>query len=144
MCFGDHVVKTWSVTQATVALSSAEAEYNADVKASSIGLGFVSLLGDLGVSDIKLSVHTDSSAAIGIANRTGLGKVRHLAVHLLWLQEKVRSGEVCLTKIVGSINPADLMTKHVSGECLVRHSSALKLAFPMGRPIAAPQALLSS
>ena len=62
---GDHLVKTWSVTQATIALSSAEAEYNAAVKAASAALGFQSLLADLGVK-VQLHCHTDSSAAIGI------------------------------------------------------------------------------
>ena len=48
--YGAHLLKTWSVTQATVALSSGEAEYNADVKGASILLGFNSLLSDLGLA----------------------------------------------------------------------------------------------
>ena len=31
---------------------------------------------------------TDSCAALGIAERTGIGRVRHLDVGLLWIQEK--------------------------------------------------------
>ena len=142
MLFGAHVVKTWSVTQATVALSSAEAEYNADVKAASIGLGFVSLLQDLGVFDTKLNAFTDSSAAIGIANRTGVGKIRHIAVHLLWLQEKVRAGTLALRKVAGTANPSDVLTKHVPNEGLTKHLGPLCLAFKAGRAAAAPQSLI--
>ena len=140
--FGSHVVKSWSVTQATVALSSAEAEYSADVKAASAGLGFMGLLGDLGISGVSLHVHTDSSAAIGIANRTGVGKIRHIAVHLLWLQEKLKSGALQLHKVLGARNVADVLTKHVVSETLNRHLPALALTFQAGRASSAPMALI--
>ena len=139
---GMHVVKTWSATQATVALSSGEAEYAADVKAASILLGFKSLLADLGIEPARSELYTDSSAALGVANRTGLGKLRHLAVHLLWLQEKVRSGEICMHKVPGSQNPADVLTKHVPQDTMHKHAHALCLTFTSGRALSAPQALI--
>ena len=139
---GMHVVKTWSATQATVALSSGEAEYAADVKAASILLGFKSLLADLGIEPARSELYTDSSAALGVANRTGLGKLRHLAVHLLWLQEKVRSGEICMYKVPGSQNPADVLTKHVPQDTMQKHMHALCLSFASGRALSAPQALI--
>ena len=43
---------------------------------------------DLGV-EAGLEVLATSSAAIGICGRTGLAKVRHLAVGQLWVQERV-------------------------------------------------------
>ena len=141
---GMHVVKTWSATQATVALSSGEAEYAADVKAASILLGFKSLLADLGIEPARSELYTDSSAALGVANRTGLGKLRHLAVHLLWLQEKVRSSEICMHKVPGSQNPADVLTKHVPQDTMHKHMHALCLAFASGRAASAPQALIES
>ena len=55
------------------------------------GLGYQALLKDLGI-DVPLRVWTDSSAAIGICNRQGLGKLRHLDTHTLWVQQAVRSG----------------------------------------------------
>ena len=141
---GSHVVKTWSATQATVALSSGEAEYAADVKAASILLGFKSLLADLGIEPARCELYTDSSAALGVANRTGLGKLRHLAVHLLWLQEKVRSSEICMHKVPGSHNPADVLTKHVPQDTMHKHMHALCLSFASGRAASAPQALIES
>ena len=139
---GSHVVKTWSATQATVALSSGEAEYSADVKGASMLLGFRSLLADLGITPKSCVLHTDSSAAIGVASRVGLGKIRHLAVHLLWLQEKTKSGEIILRKVAGTLNPADVLTKHVPQDVLQRHLHALCLSFTTGRAAAAPHALI--
>ena len=60
----------------------------------------------------QLRVWTDSSAAIGICNRQGLGKLRHLDTHTLWIQQAVRTGRVDLRKVLGERNPADLLTKH--------------------------------
>ena len=54
---------------------------------------------------------SDASAAIGIVQRSGLGKVRHLAIAGLWVQQRVRRGELLVGKIPGERNPADLMTK---------------------------------
>ena len=140
---GMHVVKTWSVTQATVALSSAEAEYSALVKAASIALGFKSLCQDLCIpQDVPIELRCDSSAAIGIASRTGLGKVRHLAVHLLWLQEQVRSRHFKVTKVGGAHNLADLLTKHLSNDSMSKHLHNMRIVPTSGRSATAPQALL--
>ena len=108
---GAHAVKHWSSTQASTALSSGEAEFNGVVRGSGQGLGYQSLLHDLGV-DVPLRVWTDSSAAIGICSRQGLGKLRHLDTHTLWVQQAVRTGRVDLRKVPGEENPADLFTKH--------------------------------
>ena len=55
-----------------------------------MGLGIRGMLEDLGgeSADMKVNIRTDASAAKGIAHREGLGKVRHLEVAQLWLQEK--------------------------------------------------------
>ena len=45
------------------------------------------MLADMGVN-MKIRLRTDASAAKGIASRRGLGKVRHIEVHQLWLQKK--------------------------------------------------------
>ena len=104
-------MKHWSSTQASTALSSAEAEFVGVVRGSGQGLGFQALLRDLGV-DVPLRVWTDSSAAIGICQRQGLGKLRHLDTQMLWVQQAVRTSKVDLRKIDGEKNPADLLTKH--------------------------------
>ena len=77
---GSHTIKTWSSTQSGVSLSSGEAEFNGVVRGAGVGLGYQSLLKDLGF-DLPVRAWTDSSAAIGISTRQGLGKLRHLDTH---------------------------------------------------------------
>ena len=108
---GKHTIKHWSSTQPSVTLSSGEAEFYGVVRGSGQGLGYQALLKDLGVT-APLRVWTDSSAALGICSRQGLGKLRHLDTHTLWVQQAVRSGRLQLKKVPGESNPADLLTKH--------------------------------
>ena len=105
---GSHLVKHWSVTQKTITLSSAEAELAGIVKGTCEGLGLRSIAADLGCT-VALEVHADSAAAIGICRRSGIGKVRHLAVGQLWVQERVKTGDVRLFKVRGAVNPADAL-----------------------------------
>ena len=88
---GSHVIKCWAATQASLALSSGEAEFYGVVRAAGIALGHRSLLSDLGVT-IPTRVWTDSSAAMGICGRQGLGKLRHIECHTLWVQQRLRQG----------------------------------------------------
>ena len=62
---GAHLLRFWSTTQPTIALSSAEAELYGIVKGVSVGMGIKSVLADLGVN-VKHRVGTDVSAAKGI------------------------------------------------------------------------------
>ena len=117
---GSHVIKTWSSTQTVIALSSGEAEYYGMVKGASVALGIKSMLQDLGYS-IKIRLRTDASAAKGIASRRGLGKIRHIEVQQLWLQEKVNNGDIEVVKVKGEGNLADALTKPLDGPGTKKH-----------------------
>ena len=131
---GRHCIRTWSSTQPSVTLSSGEAEYYGLVKAAGAGLGHQSLMQDLRLK-LPVTVWTDSSAAIGIASRSGLGKLRHLETHTLWVQEKVRTGAIAVKKV----NPADLFTKHVaSREKVHQLLGRFGCEYRQGRAQAAP------
>ena len=84
---GTHTIKTWSSTQSSISLSSGEAEFYGVVRAAGIALGQQSLLRDFG-HDVRVRVWTDSSAAIGICQRQGLGRLRHIETQSLWIQQK--------------------------------------------------------
>jgi hypothetical protein len=135
---GSHLIKHWSTTQKVVTLSSGEAELAGIVKGTAEALGLQSLAADLGIS-IKVQIHADSSAAIGICKRSGIGKVRHLAVGQLWIQEKVRSGEISLMKVLGTENPADLLTKHLARDMIDQHLTKLAISRETGRAASAPK-----
>ena len=92
------------------------------VKGASQALGMVAVAEDLGTTlDEPIQLNTDASAAIGIGSRLGLGKVRHIEVNQLWLQEKVHSGRVTLKKVKTEENIADALTKAVDGATLMKH-----------------------
>ena len=111
---GRHPVRTWSTTQPVVATSSAEAELYSMTEGASRGLGFQSMLREMGVEAAMtvLTVWTDSSAAKAFASTRGLGRMRHVEVKDLWLQALVKEGRVVLRKVSGNRNPADVMTKY--------------------------------
>jgi hypothetical protein len=71
------------------------------------------LAADLGMS-LPLSIHANSGAAIGICRRSGIGRVRHLAVGQLWVQDHLRRGTFRLYKVRGDEHPADLCTKYLA------------------------------
>ena len=102
---GEHILKTYSSTQPTISLSSGEAEFYGVVRASGAALGQQSLFADLGVP-LNFTVWTDSSAAMGICTRQGLGKLRHIDTQALWIQEKVRTKQIILRKVKRGREPS--------------------------------------
>ena len=102
-----------------------------------MALGLQSLAADLGIR-LNIKLFTDATAAIGICRRRGLGKVRHLHVSDLWIQDRLKRGDVSLTKVAGAENPADLLTKHVSRELMLKHMAAMGISSEIGRAGLAP------
>ena len=121
---GSHCLLSWSRTQQLVSLSSAEAELNASIKAAQEGLSLKHLAAELG-DDVWLRVLGDSSANDGILKRCGAGRIKHLSVRQLWLQEKVSEGEVCHIKIPRLRNVADAMTHHYTRSDAELHSKGI-------------------
>ena len=132
LLLGGNAVKHWSITQHVIALSVGEAEYYAIVKGSAESVGVQSLLRGLGI-DAQIYVHTDSSTAKSIASRSGLGKVRHIDVNELWVQDKVRSGSITLVKANGKANLSDALTKHVTNQELHWHMEHTNQRLAAGR-----------
>ena len=121
---GAHCVKTWSSTQKNITLSSAEAELVACVKMSTELLGMVQLLADWG-EYCEAKVYVDSNAAIGVTQRKGNGKLRHVKVGMLWVQEKVEENELLIGKVLGTDNPADAMTKNPPGSNIMERMARI-------------------
>ena len=122
-----------------IALSSGEAEYYGLVRGSSIGIGMRGLMKDLGCQ-MRIRASTDSSAAMGISKRRGLGKVRHIELNQLWLQEKVNNKEIEIRKVKGEDNIADALTKHLDQRHISRHMHDTRQRIQDGRHELAPAA----
>ena len=82
---------------------------------------------------MKIRIRTDASAAKGIASRRGLGKVRHIEVNQLWLQEKVNAGDIEVMKVKGEGNLADALTKPLDGPGTSKHLVLTKQEVVAGR-----------
>ena len=121
--FGAHMLECSVGKQSVVALSSAEAEFYAIVRGAAMGMqtlqileAFVRALSTTKVKDddenlVSLRVSSDSSAARAICNRVGSGKVRHLSIKELWIQEEVRKKRMAMDPVDTSMNWGDIGTK---------------------------------
>merc|ERR1712026_11355 len=123
---GDHCIKCWSDTQAWVVLSTAEAELVVLVKGACEAKGIASVIRDMtNTEQGKIGIYTDASAAIGMVQRQGTGKVRHIEVGMLWIQQNQKEGEIEVAKVDGKNNPADMFTKQVPAEVMWRHMTTI-------------------
>jgi hypothetical protein len=96
------------------------------------------MLRDLGMEG-SITLYTDSSAARGIIHRAGLGKLRHLETGCLWLQSAVKAKKLQVRKVLGTENPADLLTKHLASADMWKHIEKLHMGPEDGRSEAVPR-----
>ena len=137
---GRHCIKTWSSTQGAVALSSAEAEFYAMVDAATKVKWMMIVAEEMGcgAKEGELVMRTDSSAARSFVGRRGLGRMRHIEVRELWLQEEVLKGRVRVEKVPGEENPADLMTKFLSEREILGRLGRMGMRRTVGNPVRRP------
>ncbi len=109
-----------------VTRSSGEAELYAVVRGASEGLGLKSIARDLSWS-WSVRLWTDSSACRGTCGRSGFGRLKHLDVESLWLQEPVKEKVIKLRKVAGTMNMSDVMAKHLTRPVLDHHVANLGL-----------------
>ena len=112
---GRHLIMHWSRTQSTVALSSCEVELNGICKACQESRAGANLAQELGQELVPV-ILTDASAARGVVLREGSGKIKHLEVRQLWVQELAAKGKALVKKICRSVNVSDMLTHHWSGK----------------------------
>ena len=62
-------------------------------------------------NEVRVRLHIDSSAAMGTIQRAGFGRMKHLQIRHLFLQDLLRMKVFSLRKVSTKINPADLGTK---------------------------------
>ena len=63
--FGSHCIKSWSVTQSVVSLSSGEAEYYAMVKGAAASMGMRSMMKEFGIK-LNIELKCDASEIFDI------------------------------------------------------------------------------
>ena len=123
---GEDMVVHWSRTEQLVAFSSAEAELHASIKAAQEALGLRQMAMEVGMwCTGMVEVKGDSSANDGILKMAGSGKIKHLTVRQLWLQEQCELWIARHVKIPRAINSADAMTHHFTKSEAETHFAAL-------------------
>ena len=96
-----------------------------------------SLLKDFNI-DVRIQIQSDATAAIGMARRLGLGRVRHLATADLWIQQRLREGAFSVSKLPGISNSADMMTKVKGRADIMKLLAAMGFVSIEGRPAISP------
>ena len=103
---------SWVASDQVRALSSGEAELYGIVDGSARGIFTKHMYEEMGRT-INVDVETDSTAAIGMCSRTGVG--RHIQVRWLWIQDAIRDKVVRLRKVRGTDNEAGMGAKDLDG-----------------------------
>lgn len=133
-------MKHWSKTQTTVCLFQAKLNSGALAtdwhKRWACNPSLVIL-----VSNGDIHIYTDATAAIGIARRRGMGRIRHIDVTDPWVQETFNNKQAFLHKVLGIENPADLLTKYTDRSTLMKALIAMGLHNEEGRSAVAPAAM---
>ena len=100
-----------SRTQKVISLSSCESELHAMVSTLCDGIFLRRCLEFLTGAVIEHYLFTDSSSAKQLASRQGVGKVKHIAGKLLWIQDAVSQQQVALVQVPTLWNLSDIGTK---------------------------------
>ena len=69
----------------------------------------------------------------------GSGAIKHMETKYFWPQQKEKNQELRIEKIPGTVDPADLMTKHLDGKRLMMLCDLLNIKHIGGRPSSAPK-----
>ena len=96
--------------QASVALSSCEAEVMAASEGIKEALLLQEVLMFVGLGHYEIEIKVDSSAAHAFFHRRGVGRMKHIDSRILWLQDLIAAGGVRLKKIPRTQNLADMLT----------------------------------
>ena len=109
---GHHLIETQVASQPVIALSSGEAEFYAIGRGAASAIMIRQFLGQCGIK-VEAVIRSDSSAGRAIATRIGSGKLRHLHIRDLWIQERARARDLRLERVSTEDNTSDLGTKHL-------------------------------
>ena len=108
--YGRCLLYAASRTQKVISLSSAEAEVHACSSGCSDAILLAKLLSWFNGKATHIHLYTESSGARGILQRMGVGRLRHLSCRILWLQQLINNGAVCVAAVSGHSNPVDIGT----------------------------------
>ena len=83
--------------------------------------------------EAQIRLRSDSCAVIGIAFKRGLGRVRHLEVQELWIQDHALRKKVERLKVAGIDNISDILTKGLAWDAISAIVNTMRFHFVEGR-----------
>ena len=96
---------------ATQALSSAEGEIMSASELLKEALGVQFILEFIGFGTLAIHLLTDASAAKAFMHRRGAGRMKHIDIRYMWLQDACDKGAYQPKKLPRAENPSDMLTK---------------------------------
>lgn len=119
---GGNTISLRSCLQHVVALSTTEAEYMALSEATKEGLWLREFCGELGFESEFFKLHCDSQSAICLAkNSVHHDRTKHVANKIHFIRDIIDFGMVKVLKIHTTLNPADILTKSLTGNAFEKH-----------------------
>ena len=105
-----------SRSQKALALSSCEAEVYAGTSATSDAvLMYHCICFCVGPNEtVKVKLALDNAAGRSFFHRSGVGRIRHISLRVLWMQQKVREKFLSVGPVSTKQNPSDLGTKRLN------------------------------
>lgn len=114
--------------QKIVALSTTEADYVAVTEASEELIWLQGLLTELGFMQEKSVLYSDNQSAIHLAKNSAFhSRTKHIGLRYHFIRSLLEDEVLTLSKIQGSENPADMLTKVVTFDKLKLCSSSVGL-----------------
>ena len=126
MWYRGCVIHYWSRTQPVIALSTCGAELLAVSAGAVEGRYIQNVLAELSRKAI-IRIYSDSSSARAVVMRRGPGRLRHMEIRHLWLQDEMRSKRIEIRAVPTADNPADMMTKALGRKSLELQSARVGL-----------------
>ena len=121
-----HPITWFSKKQSIVALSSTEAELIALVEAVKRAKYVKQLVEDLGMEvDLPVTIFGDNQAALLIAKRGVISRMKHIDIRKYYIKEEVDQGMIKLEYTSTADNLADILTKPLGSQILEKHTSTL-------------------
>lgn len=121
---------SWSAKcQATVALSTMEAEYMALTHTAQQALWMYSFMSEVGLKlELPAVLHGDNAASIALTlNTKGHACAKHINIRHHYIRERVAEGQIELVQIPSKENLADILTKLLPRVTHQKLTQALKL-----------------
>ena len=120
---GRHFLKAYTRKQKNIASSSLEVELYAAALGASEAKGVQSMMCDLGFA-VKPVLVIDAKATEHILHRHGIGKMKHIDVAHLWLQDEVKSNRSRVRRVKSEDSLADIGTKALSNKNIRKHATS--------------------